>query len=122
MTRVSAVVAPLLAIVVAVLLVALPSSTQAAASASRGTATGIGVRVLNEAGKLVPGAHVGLVNADGKIVAHRETNKFGRCVFHPVKPGDYKVRAFRLGQGKGQEAVSVEDGGHAKVTVHLKKQ
>ncbi len=122
MNRASAVLTPLLAIVAALLLAALPSSAWGFSAAREPVKTAIGVRVLNEAGKLVPGAEVVLFNAEGKPVAVRHTNYQGRAIFAPVKPGDYKVRAHKLGQGKGQESVTATDGELAKVTIHLKKQ
>jgi hypothetical protein len=121
MTRVSAVVGPLLAILAVLLLTVLPSSASGGPSVSVAKA-GIGVRVLNEAGKLVPGAEVVLLTANGKPLAKRHTNKDGRCLFAPVKPGDYLVRAHRIGQGKGQSAATAVEGELAKITVNLEKQ
>ena len=106
MNRASAVLTPLLAILAALLLAALPSSATGFSAAKEPVKTAIGVRVLNEAGKLVPGAEVVLINAEGKPVAMRHTNLEGRALFAPVKPGDYKVRAHRLGEGTGQELVT----------------
>jgi hypothetical protein len=119
MTRVSAFIAPILALVAALLLAALPMSAQGAAQEPIRTA--IGVRVLNEAGHIVPGAEVILLTADGKKLAMRRTNLEGRAIFAPVKPGDYIVRAHKLGQGRGQEHVTAEEGKLTRVTIHLKK-
>ncbi len=120
MTRMSALVAPLLALVAALLLTALPAAAQPPAPVKPKSA--IGVLVLNENDKPVPFAAVQLVNADGKVVRFDHTGPMGRVLFAPVKPGDYVVRAARPGVGKGQENVTAVDHEVAKVVVHLKKQ
>lgn len=121
MTRLSAVVAPLLALVAALLLTALPASARGPSAPQDLPKTAIGVRVLNEAGKPVPGAVVELFRPDGKKVAMRLTNLEGRAIFVPVKPGDYIVRAGKPGVGKGHEQVTAVDGELVKTTVRLKK-
>ncbi len=119
----------LVALVAALFIVATPSRGLADPVTGGGggdpgidTGGAIAGLVVNADERPVPGAHVMLITANGRPVARTMTNREGRFHFRPVRPGDYLVRAGKMGVGHGQAEATVVEGEVTRVRIVLRRR